>query len=400
MRRNFVLVLMCCLFWLVGGCAPKKLPPVSDEDNPEHHYLMGMEMVDNGDLNGADDRFHRSLKLEPDYAPALAGRALVAAARARAEKDGEHKSVELERAIKLLNDAEDEAEGDSQEFIAYVTGIRVYTHAKPKKWAGKAEDCYEDAMDLNEVKAGELPYYRSREAAPYFMGKAYFADYQFRKSEDMLSEVMSATPGRWHAPAEKLFKKVHKIVRASTGYTLTHVAKKIAVKDKVSRADVAALLVDEIHLDRLLAGRIAAPQKQDPNTFVPADVRDNLFKSEILIAVKWGLRGLQPIYDNTSRAYLFYPGNPITRKQLAFVLEDLLIKITGDEALSSKYYGQSNSPYPDVPPTSAYYNAVTNSVTRGLMEPDLSGAFRPDENTDGAELLLSVLRLRNAMNIH
>jgi hypothetical protein len=163
---------------------------------------------------------------------------------------------------------------------------------------------------------------------------------------------------------------------------------------------VAALLVDEIHLDRFLAGRIKAPEKKDPNAFVPADVRDNLFKPEILIVTKWGLRGLEPIYDKTSRAYLFYPSKPITRKQLAFVLEDILIKITGDESLASKFYGQSNSPYPDVPPTSSYYNAVTNSVTRGLMAPDLSGAFRPDDNTDGAELLQSVMRLRNVMNIH
>ena len=400
MRRHFFLIFFLSLVWLMSGCATKKLAPVSDEDNPAHHYLMGMELIDKGDINGADARFQRALKLEPDYPPALAGRALAAACRTKAETDGEHKSVELKRALDLLDDAQDEAKGDSQKFLVKVTGIRVYTRAKPKGWIDDALDCYEDSMDLNEVNVAELPYYRSKSAAPYFMGKAYFADYQFRKSEDMLSKVMSGTPGRWHEPAEILFRRVHKIVRASSGYTLTNVAKRIAVKDRVSRADVAALLVDEIHLDRFLAGRIAAPQKKDPSAFVPADVRENLFKPEILIVVKWGLRGLEPMYDSTSRAYLFYPNKPISRKQLAFVLEDILIKITGDESLASKYYGQTNSPYPDVPPTSSYYNAVTNSVTRGLMAPDLSGAFRPDDDTDGAELLQSVLRLRNVMNIH
>ena len=34
------------------------------------------------------------------------------------------------------------------------------------------------------------------------------------------------------------------------------------------------------------------------------------------------------------------------------------------------------------------------------MEPDLSGAFRPDDYVDGAELILAVMRLRNVMNIH
>ncbi len=400
MRRYLLLVFYLTLAWVVAGCAAKKMAPVSDEDNPAHHYLMGMELIDKGDINEADARFQRALKLEPDYPPALAGRALAAACRTKAESDAEHKSVELKRALEFLDDAEGEAKGDSQKFMVEVTGIRVYTRARPKSWIEEAEDCYEDSMDLDEVNVAELPYYRSKSAAPYFMGKAYFANYQFRKSEDMLSKVMSASPGRWHEPAEKLFRKVHKIVRASAGYTLTNVAKRIAVKDRVSRADVAALLVDEIHLDRFLAGRIQAPQKKDAEAFVPADVRDNLFKPEILIVVKWGLRGLEPMYDKTSRAYLFYPDKPIDRKELAFVLEDILIKITGDESLASKYYGQTNSPYPDVPPTSSYYNAVTNAVTRGLMAPDLSGAFRPDDDTDGAELLQSVLRLRNVMNIH
>jgi len=76
-------------------------------------------------------------------------------------------------------------------------------------------------------------------------------------------------------------------------------------------------------------------------------------------------------------------------------------KITADESLAARYLDQKNSPYPDVSPTAPYYNAAMNAVTRGLMETGgLSGAFRPDDNTDGAELLLSIMRLRNVMNIH
>ncbi|MBW2109857.1 MAG: S-layer homology domain-containing protein, partial [Deltaproteobacteria bacterium] len=148
-----------------------------------------------------------------------------------------------------------------------------------------------------------------------------------------------------------------------------------------------------------LAGRIPVPEKKQKDRFVPADVSGSMFKPEIMVVLKWGLRGLEPVYDKTSRAYLFYPDRPVTRKELAFILEDLLVKIEGDPSLTTKYYGQKNSPYPDVPPTSSYFNSVTNAVTRGLMEPDLSGAFRPDDNVDGAELLLAVLRLRNVMNV-
>ena len=400
MRKLFAIVFILSIVWMIGGCATKRVESVSPEDNPAHHYLMGMELIDKGDLTEASARFERAIKLEPDYSPALAGKALVAALRTETEKDKEHQSVELKRALDLLDDAEDEAKGDSQEFAAGVTGIRVFMHAKPKKWIKKAKKQYKRAMKLSDVKLEELPYYRSREAADYFMGVAFFKALGFRDSERVLGNVLSASPGRWHEPANKLFKRVQKITRASANFTLTDVAKRIAIKDSVDRADVAALLVDEIHLDRFLAGRIPVPQKKTKEPFVPADITNNLFKPEILIVLKWGLRGLEPIYDKTSRAYLFYPDKPITRKELAFILEDILIKIVGDESLATKYIGQETSPYPDVPPTYSYFNSVTNAVTRGLMEPDLSGAFRPDDEVDGAELLLSVLRLRNVMNIH
>ena len=80
------------------------------------------------------------------------------------------------------------------------------------------------------------------------------------------------------------------------------------------------------------------------------------------------------------------------RKELAFILEDLLTKITGDEKLATAYFGQQRSQYPDVSPSSPWFNAVVNVVSRNLMETGLSGAFRPDDVADGAELLLAVMR--------
>ena len=85
---------------------------------------------------------------------------------------------------------------------------------------------------------------------------------------------------------------------------------------------------------------------------------------------------------------------------MALALEDVLIKVSGDETLANKYFGQESSPYVDVKPTAAYYNAVVNVVSRNLMETDLTGAFRPDDDLDGAELLLAVVRLRNAVNVY
>ncbi len=384
----------------LGACAPKVMKPISAEDSPGHHYLVGMGLIDNGELNQAAAHFDRALKLQPDYAPALAGKALVSAITAGTQTDIEHRAVDLKRAAKLLNNAVDNAEGDSQKYAVLVTGIRVYTHGKPDKWFNNTQNTYDDAISLEKVEAAKLPYYRSREAADYFMGLAAYKDFKFRDAENFLSKVTQAPPGRWHEPASALFKKVHKIVRAIAEYTLTDVAKRIAIKDKVGRADVAALLVDEIHLGRLMAGRIPVPDRQPKVAFIPADIINSPFKDEILTALKWRVRGLEPQYDQTSKAYLFHPNLPVKRKELAFILEDILTKITGKTGLSTAYFGERHSPYPDVLPTAPWFNAVMNVVSRNLMEPGLSGAFRPDDPVDGAELLLAVMRLRDAMNIY
>ena len=385
---------------LAAGCAQKGIQGLSAEDTPVHHYLVGMELIDDSKLSDAKTHFDRALALEPDYAPALAGNALVAACYSESQEDASHRSVDVEKAIDLIEQAEDEADGAGQKFSTQVTAIRVYSHAKPKEWLKNAQDAYDTATVIKDVKVADIPYYRSREAADYFMGIAAYRAYQFRDAEDLLSQVtQAAPPGRWHEPAAILFKKVHKIVRAMANYTLTDVAKHIAIKDEVVRADVAALLVDELRLDSLMAGRIPKPQKQEKE-FIPADIINSPFKNEIQTTIKWHLRGLEPKYDDTSQAYLFNPEAPVQRKELAFILEDLLIKITGEEGLSSAYFGQTRSPFPDVDPAAPWYNAVMNSVSRSLMEPELSGAFRPDDSTDGAEMLLALMRLRNVMNIY
>ncbi len=399
MKKWWIGISILALF-LVGACAPKKPVGLSAEDNPQHHYLMGMTLLEKNDVVGAQRHFDRALYLDKDYSPALAGKALVVAIDVRKQKDPDIQRVEMEKALKYLDKAESKAENDSEKFIYHVTAIRVYFNARPKKWLIKAEDHYRDALDLGQVKEEELPYYQTKAAAPYFMGYAYYLAYKFRKAEDAFAKVLSSKPGKWHDKADMMYKRVQKIVRAMGQYTLTNVAKKIAIKPEVTRADVAALLVDELHLDKLMAGRIPVKSKLPKAAFIPADVLNSPFKDEILTVIKWNIRGLQPEYDKTTHAYLFKPNQPITRKQLAFILEDLLIKLTGDQSLATKYFGTEKSPFPDVPPTVPWFNAVMNCTSRGLMEADLSGEFRPDDYVEGSELILALMKLRNIMNIY
>ncbi len=85
---------------------------------------------------------------------------------------------------------------------------------------------------------------------------------------------------------------------------------------------------------------------------------------------------------------------------MAFILEDVLIKLTGNEKLATAYFGQDRSPFPDVKSTSPYYNAVLNMTSRGIMEGDLSGEFRVNQPVDGAEAILAIRMLQQKINIY
>ncbi|MCD6490331.1 MAG: S-layer homology domain-containing protein [Thermodesulfobacterium sp.] len=388
------------LMFIIVACAKPKPTPVSIEDNPVHHYLQGMEAIEKGEIKEAESHFDRALYLDKNYSPALAGKSLVLAIRAAKQEDVQHQAVDMKKVFSFLKKAKKKANDDSQKFIYHVTAIRVYTESHPKDWLENAKDHYEDALKLKKVDEAKLPYYQTTSAAHYFMGVAYYKAYEFRKAEETLAKVISNKPGKWHDKADNLYKKVQKIVRACAQYTLTDVAKKIAVKDQVTKGDVAALLVDELHLDRFLAGRIPVKSHTPKADFIPNDVLNHPFKDEIITVIKWNIRGLQAQYDPLLKAYLFKPQEPIKRKELAFILEDLLTKLTGNEHLATAYFGTEKSPFPDVPVNVAWFNAVMNVTTRGLMEPDLSGEFRPDDYVDGAELILALMKLRNVMNIY
>ncbi|WP_027179983.1 S-layer homology domain-containing protein [Maridesulfovibrio bastinii] len=402
MKKYLAVLAGLLMILALGGCGKKNAAPLSVEDNPAHHYLMGMQLIESGDYDKAMSRFDRAVELDDEYARAIAGQSLVHAVRAQGEKDSGYKGVDAERALDLFDKAVSESSDSNEKFSVYITGIRIYTNLNSRGWEKRVEDLYDDASIVRKsVKEEELPYYRNTEALDYFMGEALFKAGKFRDSEDALGKVLSAAPGKWHEKARALSRRVQKIVLAMRNYTLTDVARKIAVKEEVDRADVAALLVDEIHLDKLFAGRIPVPaSKNNANEFVPADVVNHMFEPEIMTVLKWHVRGLEPVYDQKSRAFLFYPTKPMTRKELAFVLEDVIVKLVGDKSIATKHLGQSKSLYPDVHPTDAWYNAIVTVVNRNLMETDLSGAFRPNDTMDGADLILSLMRLRNVMNIY
>ncbi len=394
-------ILFLGLLLAAFGCAKPATRCVSPEDNPTHHYLQGMELLDDKKIDDASAKFERALYCDDEFGPGYAGAAVAGAVKI-ASIQGKAEQADSDKVYQNLKLAFKYSETKEDEFAAYLGSMRVYTSLKPKKWLSKVEDDYRNAMKL-KVDEKKIVYYEGREGATYFMGVAYLEARNFEPARDMFSNVLGGRrDSKWNAPADRYWKKTDKIVRALAGITVGDVGKEIAVMDSVSKGDMAALLVDELRIDKLFAGRI--PVRSDTDRinpdFVPSDLNNNPFRDEALIMMKWKIRGFQPVYDTASKSYMFKPNEKMTRKEFALALEDILIKITGNEGLSSSFLGHQKSPFPDVPSTSAWYNAVMNVTTRNIMETELSGEFRPDDAVDGAEALLAVRILRQRLNIY
>lgn len=404
--KGFPALMLALLFLISAGCAKHVSLCVTPEDNPQHHYISGMELVDKGDIGGASEKFQRAITCEEGFAPAYAGMAIVnaekASAKYKVQKDAAYMKVDADKAMESLGASAKNANTDEESFAYHVAGIRVDTLLKSGKWLDDAEDHYKAAMKL-KVDDRKLLYYDGREAAMYFMGMAYLNGKSFQAARDRFSDVINEkVSSKWSALAEKQWNRTDKIVRATAGITVGDVGKTIAAQESVTRADMAALFIDELKIDKLFAGRIPAESRvgKMKADFTPADIMASPFKTEILTLMKWDVRGLEPAYDETTRAYLFRPDNAVTRKEFALVIEDVLIKLTGDEKLASAFFGHDKSPFPDVAPSAAWYNAVMNVSTRSIMETELSGEFRPDAVVDGAEALLAIRVLRHRLNIN
>lgn len=402
MRNCIKFLCVFAVLFFVSGCTKPVAKCTAPEDNPPHHYLMGMESLEKGNIEVASEKFDRSIFCDDKFSPAYAGLAIVSAEKSKAQQDNKFKIVEVERAKENLKKADKLTETNEDKFDFNVAVIRVYTLIKGKNWLDKAEDAFNDARKL-KVDEKKLTYYQGTEAASYFMGLAYLDAREFQKSRDKFSDVLNMKrEGKWHEKADKAWKRVDKIVRAMSGITVGDVGKQIAVKETITRADLAALLIDEMKLDKLFAGRIPAKSKlaKMKAEFTPADVLSHPFKEEVLTIMKWKVRGLEPKFDSTTQAYLFKPEDIVLRQEMALILEDVLIKLTGDEKIATAFFGQEKSPFPDVKTTAPWYNAVMNMTTRGIMEPELSGEFRVDSPVDGAEAMLAIRVLKQKMNIY
>jgi Tfp pilus assembly protein PilF len=366
---------------MLSSCAAPPRKPEAALDTPEHHIFSGNKLLDKGDYGGAQREFELAIQLDRKYSPAYVGLGLVY---------GYQNS--FDKAFENMKEGKSLAEKKEDRVNAHVGMIRLYSMERKGKWLNKAEDEFEDAVKIDPKSS----------AAYFYMGKAYKYGYNFDKAGEMFKKVLNLND-KYLVQADNEWKVVQKIQRAAPGSVI---GKKIALIEEITRADVAALFVQELQLEKLY-------QKKTPRQFDTAyqpptkrfeaekmvkaeaatDIQNHVLHTDIEIVLRLGVRGLEPFPDHK-----FLPNQKINRAAYAMMIEDILIKVSGDEKLATKFIG-SKSPFPDLRNDLPYFNAVMVLTSRGVMEAkDLStGEFAPMDAVSGADALLVIRKLKDEL---
>lgn len=294
-RLNYRSLLMFFAVFAMGlfliSCGLKAVEPVSEMDTPEHHFFTGMKFLDQEKFTDAKNEFDRAIALEPKFSKAYAGNSLVSAYQ-----------QDFKTADDLMSKAWKYAKNDDEKLFVHVCKIRLYTLQKADKdWLDDAKGEFKKAIKIDPKSS----------AAHYFMGMAYKAALDFTNAGQMFKQVIDINRD-YVKEADAQWKITQKIQRAMPG---TLVGKKIAILEEISRADAAALFMEELKIDVLYKKRTVKtfdtafkdPEKaKEAASTAPktaTDIAVHPLKADIEGILQIGVRGLENYPDGSFRPY-------------------------------------------------------------------------------------------------
>lgn len=369
---------------LIGGCGRgQELAPASLLDTAETHYLSGLGAFDRGDLWTAQAQFERARALDGDYPGAFVGEALVASSRG----DYFQARQSIERALHADGDFV-----DAHIALGRVVAAEGQAHGQDvDKWLPAARRAFHRASQLAPTRPE--PHYQQAQAEQQG-GDLDAAMASYRR-------VVELNRGPLVARALAEIERLQSIQRTAPG---TRLGVRIALQSAVTRAELAVLLLEELRLEDLVqqrrlpvAGQSAfappAPPTVEPAAVDP-ELRAAWARPWIERVLALGISGFEPLPDGS-----FGGGESVTRAQYARVVEGILVLLTADADLPTRYIGEA-SRFADVRDDHFAYNAIALSVDRGIMSPDrVTGLFRPEDPISGAEALVIIRDLQNAVRM-
>ena len=372
MLKKYGSLLSIILLIFLSSCSTK---PESDVDTPEYHFKAGMRAVDNGDYQQAIKSFQRSVDLDKKFALGYGGLGL---AHANLGNNKEAKDFASKCASRGSKDPE---------ALSLSGQVWITMRSSEKRWFKRAEDYLEKALKRDKEHEGSM----------YWFGVAHLYNYQFSEAEDYFRSVVEKR-GDFAGKADAKWKLSQKIVRAMPG---TPGGKKVALKERINRADLAVLFAEELKIGVLFdrmpvqSSGFQTPSQanQTATVTVPNDSRGHWAETWIKDMIRYGIMNVEP--DGN-----FYPDDDINRANYALAVQRLLVVATRDESLETKYFGEAQSRFSDVPASHFAYNAMAICTERGIMEIDMmTNRFNPAGDVTGADALLIIRNLQSSLRM-
>ena len=407
--------LICTAVLFLISCGPKTRVAVSQLDTPGHHTFTGLKLLDQEKYPDAQREFKMAIQLNNNYSKAYTGMALVNIFTGKFDAASDNLTLGSKYAT-----------SDEDKLFANVSRIRYYSISKSdSKWLEMAKSQFDEAVKIDPKCS----------PAYYFMGMVYKEALEFDLSGQMFAKVIQLKTDHI-ADANNQLIFLQKVQKARPA---TEAGKKIALVEQITRADAAVLFMEELKIkdiyikqapkapetpvknvekvsieakdtgkvstDAKDAGNVSADLKQiekvPVETPVPVkltakDIADHPFKTDIEGILETGLRGL----ENDPKGN-FNPNEILSRGEYAIMLEDILIKLTGEKDLAARYVN-SKSLFPDVPADMPYFNAIISVTSKGIMEAKdtKTKEFAPLKPLSGVEALLIIRKLKEEFKIN
>jgi hypothetical protein len=396
-RALISLFIFCAVVFFLISCGPKVRVAVSQLDTPGHHTFTGLKLLDQEKYADAKREFEMATQLDAKYSKAYTGMALVNIYTSNFNAASDNLALGLKNA----------KDTDEKLFVS-VGKIRYYTLSKSdQKWLESAKNQFDEAVMMD-------PKYSP---AYYFMGLAYKEALEFNLSGQMFAKVIQLKTDHM-ADADAQLKFLQKVQLAMPA---TETGKKIALVERITRADAAAIFIEELKikdlynkpapkvLDTPLKGteKVSTEVKEMEKVPIDApppvlvkllakDIADHPLKTDIEGILEIGVRGL----ENDPKGN-FNPGEVLSRGEYAMMLEDILIKLTEEKDLAARYVN-SKSLFPDVPADMPYFNAIIAVTSRGIMEAKntKTGEFLPLKPVTGVDALLIIRKLKKELKLN
>jgi hypothetical protein len=395
-RTLISLFILCVIVFFLISCGPKVRVAVNQLDTPGHHTFTGLKLLDQEKYADAKREFEMATQLDAKYSKAYTGMALVNIYTSNFNAASDNLALGLKN-----------AKDTDEKLFVNVGKIRYYTLSKSdKKWLELAKNQFDEAV-VTDPK--QTPAY-------YFMGLAYKEALEFNLSGQMFAKVIQLKTDHM-ADADAQLKFLQKVQLAMPA---TETGKKIALVERITRADAAAIFMEELKIKDLYnkptpkvldtplkeTEKVSTEVKETekvpidapptvPVKLLAKDIADHPLKTDIEGILEIGVHGL----ENDPKGN-FNPGEVLSRGEYAMMLEDILIKLTGEKDLAARYVN-SKSLFPDVPADMPYFNAIIAVTSRGIMEAKntKTGEFLPLKPVTGVDALLIIRKLKEKLKI-